>query len=1028
MPFLLVILFTFTFVTETICIPSYSRQPFNILQGSSPSPRSHRRYSKCPVRYYDNSSATFHVPILSSGDIEPNPGPSNNERNSRRNENSNQRQALGISFNARSIRNKLTEIESFIQLSFPDIIAITETWLAADDVVHSCFAGYEIFRRDRPLGRGGGVLAAVKPELSPKRKTNLESDTIEMLSIEINSRSDVKWLLCLIYRPPSAPVEFWDHLQTVVDELQIASTEYHGIIFTGDFNVDWANQQLPGVQHLSRITSLMDMTQVIDDVTRRSPDDPLGGTIIDLLFTNSPHLTTDIDIISNPVSSDHDAISFCLKLTKAPPSKQIIRDYFQYDKVDTEHFNNILSYTPWDLFMDDNDIESSWEGFLDLFEAAVHDCIPRKRSRRKSNPWITSDIKKLIRKKQKAFKDAKRSATKELWEQYKHLRNEVKCETNKAFFEYVNRLFTHSSDNKKRFFAFVRSQRKNPGPTMIDNNGIVEYEPSNIAEAFGQYFSSLLVGNSNDETCRTFDDNGFCELIPHLQGVEISDSDVLEVINSLKNDKSPGPDNITPRLLKLCSQSITPILRRLFVDSLSQGTLPMSWKKANITPVHKSGDTTSVCNYRPIALTSVVCKIIETLITKAIHRHISEYCLLDCNQHGFVKGRSCVTQLMSIVQTWLRFLDKPSPPKIDVIFFDFTKAFDLMPHDILLRKLKSQFFISGKLWFWIQSFLTNRQQRVLYKGATSTWFDVLSGIPQGSVLGPCLFNLFINDLIHQTNSPTALFADDTLIYRPVNTTQDEQILQQDINRVHSWCVANKMRINIKKSKVMRITWSRNPGIPNYVYNETPLEIVNEYKYLGIIINNKLTWHTHVEYVFRKANRLLGFISSVSKSLSQSAFFSVYKSLVIPVLEYGQPVWQLHTSVLSNKLEQIQRRATRIALRQKRQEMSHPERLRLLNWNSLATRRKFCLTSYVIKSLFGYINCNTVRDGVSVNPRRDDTVKFVHLRARTQRLHCSAINAFPRLWEEFPLDLRSEVTVNSLSSWLGKLRRHLLLEI
>ena len=563
---------------------------------------------------------------------------------------------------------------------------------------------------------------------------------------------------------------------------------------------------------------------------------------------------------------------------------------------------------------------------------------------------------------------------------------------------------------------------------MIDNNGIVEYEPSNIAEAFGQYFSSLLVGNSNDETCRTFDDNGFCELIPHLQGVEISDSDVLEVINSLKNDKSPGPDNITPRLLKLCSQSITPILKRLFVDSLSQGTLPMSWKKANITPVHKSGDTTSVCNYRPIALTSVVCKIIETLITKAIHRHISEYCLLDCNQHGFVKGRSCVTQLMSIVQTWLRFLDKPSPPKIDVIFFDFTKAFDLMPHDILLRKLKSQFFISGKLWFWIQSFLTNRQQHVLYKGATSTWFDVLSGIPQGSVLGPCLFNLFINDLIHQTNSPTALFADDTLIYRPVNTTQDEQILQQDINRVHSWCVANKMRINIKKSKVMRITWSRNPGIPNYVYNETPLEIVNEYKYLGIIINNKLTWHTHVEYVFRKANRLLGFISSVSKSLSQSAFFSVYKSLVIPVLEYGQPVWQLHTSVLSNKLEQIQRRATRIALRQKRQEMSYPERLRLLNWNSLASRRKFCLTSYVIKSLFGYINCNTVRDGVSVNPRRDDTVKFVHLRARTQRLHCSAINAFPRLWEEFPLDLRSEVTVNSLSSWLGKLRRHLLLEI
>ena len=453
----------------------------------------------------------------------------------------------------------------------------------------------------------------------------------------------------------------------------------------------------------------------------------------------------------------------------------------------------------------------------------------------------------------------------------------------------------------------------------------------------------------------------------------------------------------------------------------------MSWKKANITPVHKSGDTTKVTNYRPIALTSVVCKIMETLVTRAIHRHTSEYCLLDSNQHGFVKGRSCVTQLMALIQAWLRFLDKPSPPKIDVIFFDFTKAFDLMPHDILLRKLKSQFFISGKLWFWIQSFLTNRQQRVLFKGATSTWFDVLSGIPQGSVLGPCLFNLFINDLIYQPNSPTVLFADDTLLYRLIHSTRDEQILQQDIHRVHSWCIANKMRINIKKSKVMRITWSRNPGIPNYFYNEQQLDIVSEYKYLGIIINNKLTWHTHVEYIIRKANRLLGFISSVSKSLSQFAFFSVYKSLVIPVLEYGQPAWQLHTALLSNKLEQIQRRATRIALRQKPQEMSYPDRLKILNWDSLVSRRKFCLISYVIKSLFGCINCDTVRDGVSVNPRHGDTIKFTHLRARTQRLHCSAIHTFPRLWEELSADLRSEVAVSPLSSWLGRLRRHLFLE-
>ena len=347
-----------------------------------------------------------------------------------------------------------------------------------------------------------------------------------------------------------------------------------------------------------------------------------------------------------------------------------------------------------------------------------------------------------------------------------------------------------------------------------------------------------------------------------------------------------------------------------------------------------------------------------------------------------------------------------------------------MPHDVLLRKLKSRFFISGKLWFWIQSFLTNRQQRVLYKGTTSSWFQVLSGIPQGSVLGPCLFNLFINDLLDQTVSPTVLFADDTLLYRPLFTPDDQRILQEDIHSVHAWCIANKMQINIKKSKAMRITWSRNPGIPNYVYNAKRLDVVTEYKYLGIMLNNKLTWHTHVEYVLRKANRMLGFILSVSKSLSQSAIFSVYKSLVIPILEYGQPAWFLYTAILSNKIEEIQRRATRIALRQKRQEMSYEERLIRLNWHSLESRRKFCLISYVVKALYGLVNCDSVRHGVSVNPRHMEAVKFVHLRARTQRLHCSAIHTFPRLWEELPLDLRAEVAVDPLTSWLGKLRHHL----
>ena len=156
------------------------------------------------------------------------------------------------------------------------------------------------------------------------------------------------------------------------------------------------------------------------------------------------------------------------------------------------------------------------------------------------------------------------------------------------------------------------------------------------------------------------------------------------------------------------------------------------------------------------------------------------------------------------------------------------------------------------------------------------------------VVGPCLFNLFINDLISQTISPCALFADDTLLYRPIFTPSDSSLLQNDIDSIHTWCTNNRMRINISKSKVLRITWAKNPGVPNYTYNNTPLESVKEYKYLRIMLNNRLQWNTHVDYVVKKANRMLGFVLSVSKSLTPSSIFSLFKTIVLPILEYGQP--------------------------------------------------------------------------------------------------------------------------------------------
>ena len=537
------------------------------------------------------------------------------------------------------------------------------------------------------------------------------------------------------------------------------------------------------------------------------------------------------------------------------------------------------------------------------------------------------------------------------------------------------------------------------------------YESDKIADLFGRYFNSVFTPSDGLIETPQSEEN---PLITYLSSIVIREKDVFDVITSLKKEKSPGPDGITPMMLKLGSNSVISVLCRIFRLSLSQGKLPMSWKRGNITPVFKSGDKALVTNYRPIALTSVVCKVLERIITNVIQTHVNDYCLLDPNQHGFVKGRSCVTQLLNITNIWLKLLDVSPTPKLDVIFFDFAKAFDIMPHDVLMKKLFSQFFISGNVWNWICSFLRGREQRVVYRGATSCWLPVTSGVPQGSVLGPCLFNLFINDLISQTISPCALFADDTILYRPIFTPSDSSILQTDIDSIYTWCTNNRMRINISKSKVLRITWAKTPGLPHYTYNNTPLESVKEYKYLGIMFNNKLQWNTHVDYVVKKA-RMLGFVLSVSKSLTPSSIFSLFKTIVLPILEYGQPAWHLHTQALSQKVESVQRRATRLILRQKRQEMSYHDRLLQLNWQTLETRRKCSLIIYVVKALYGFVKCDAVKRSILVNSRHLEVVKFSHLRARTNRLHLSAINSFPRYWDELPECLRSGVAVDSLHS-------------
>ena len=318
--------------------------------------------------------------------------------------------------------------------------------------------------------------------------------------------------------------------------------------------------------------------------------------------------------------------------------------------------------------------------------------------------------------------------------------------------------------------------------------------------------------------------------------------------------------------------------------------------------------------------------------------HLDEYKLLSDRQHAFRKGHSCETHLTTVINDWAKILDNRG--QVDTFILDFEKAFDTPPHELLKSKLFG-YGIGGKTLKWIDSFLCFRQQRVVVNGVKSDWAPVLSGVPQGTVLGPLLFSLYINDISSDIESEIRLFADDCVCYREIKDEKDTMKLQRDIDRLGSWARKWGMRFQPVKCNMMQLTRKRIKKIhASYTLEGTNLENVESIKYLGVTITSDLRWNTHVSNVCTKANRTLGFLRRNLHSCPQEVKEAAYKGLVRPVLDYGSSVWDPPGVVLQEELESVQKRAARFVTGNYDYETgSMTGILGQLKWESLKKRRK-----------------------------------------------------------------------------------------
>ena len=504
--------------------------------------------------------------------------------------------------------------------------------------------------------------------------------------------------------------------------------------------------------------------------------------------------------------------------------------------------------------------------------------------------------------------------------------------------------------------------------------------------------------------------------IQALADLKFEEIDVMAKLNKLREDKASGVDELLPRLLCHVKEEITRPLWLLFRKSLDEGTVPEDWKRANVAPIFKSGSRNKAENYRPVSLTSQVCKIFEALMRDAMMKHLEDYQLLKDSQHGFRKGRSCMTNLLTLLETVTRCLDEGD--NVDIIFLDFAKAFDKVPHRRLLRKLENH-GIGGKILRWIESWLGDRLQRTCIKGKKSSWRKVTSGVPQGSVLGPILFLIYINDLDSGVMSWILKFADDTKIFRRIRDGGDTLRLQQDLDRLIAWSVEWQMLFNDKKCKVMHIG---SGGQYVYRMGSHEVESIGVERDLGVMLSNDMKVLSHCSFAYAKANKMLGLLKRTIKYKNTDIMIRLYKALVRPHLEYCSSVWSPYYKKDREMLERVQHRFTKMFPKIKNK--SYEERIEELGLWSLEERRNradLIETFKLVKGLSGVRYENFFE--IDAEPRtRGHNLRIVKKRFSTTHRQCTFSQRVINRWNSLDQRTVEASTLNGFKNGLDRLRR------
>lgn len=801
------------------------------------------------------------------------------------------------------------------------VIGLCETWLKTTNCHLYGYSGYVTEHKCRENKRGGGVSLYIDSSIEYKRRHDLESVfdacDAEVVCVEIPGKqyNTKPIIVAEMYRPPNTSVN--DFITCMDQLLSCINSEGKLSYLMGDYNINLINVN----QHEQTAAFVNGMFShsfipLIDRPTRITP---YSATLIDHIYTNTIKLLdrkTSSGVLCINVS-DHLPVFHMHDLCNQSTMCKKVNPKMERPVINTRTLGNLkdkLCNQDWSEVIASENVNKAYETFNSIFMSCYTDVIPMVKVKACANhkPWVTTALINSIKKKSKLYAQFCQNKCSATEERYKSYKNKLTNILRAAEKQYVEGYLSKYRSNAKKTWSLINDKLGANTKVSV----LPEFSEGNecqIATDFNNYFVNvgpLLAENMQDKGDPLAHMGQSMDKSMYFKPVD--EKELLNHIDKLK-DCSAGIDRIKATVVKAVKCEIIAPLLSIVNQSLREGAMPDMLKIAVVTPIYKKGCKNVLSNYRPVSVLPVFSKLFERVVNDRIINYFEKYNLMYEHQYGFRKRHSTDLAITTVVDYILTALNNNKV--VCGVYMDLSKAFDTLNFDVLLKKLK-YYGINGPAYKWIQNYLTNRKQVVKVNDMYSSPCNLTCGVPQGSILGPTLFLIYINDLNRVSDIvKVVLFADDSNVFKcdtDVHNLVNE--MNNELEKIDAWFKSNQLTLNISKTHYMIFTRQNLPVCNKIVVGGKEIEQVSCTVFLGIHIDDKLTWKRQIEHVTSKVNKCIGILYKLKNTFPKSVLLQLYKSIVYPHLYYCNSVWGSGSQHSLSSLYIAQKKALKIALK------------------------------------------------------------------------------------------------------------------